>query len=252
MQSPCVGVITSLPIEAQSLTLQKLQIGQTFLLKPRLLLHVSGMGHDRAHAGAVQLIRYGARALVSWGTAGGLAPGLEAGKLILPDVVMNEQNQIFNTDASWRSELSKELKNYVAICHDPLLQARDIVASVHAKRSLFSQFKAVAVDMESAAIGMAAGQANIKFIAVRSIVDSAEQAFPTWLRPCLTEHGEVKSMELFRKALKPQRFIELVALFRAFALAKASLKTAAAMMDFSQPAIPGPTVGQGPELVALS
>lgn len=252
MQSPCVGVITALPAEAQSLTLQKLQIGQTLLLKPRLLLHVSGMGHARAHAGAVQLIRYGARALVSWGTAGGLAPGLEAGKLVLPDIVMNEQNQIFKTDASWRNELFLELKNNVAISHEPLLQARDIVASVHDKRSLFSQFKAVAVDLESAAIGIAARQANIKFIAVRSIVDSAEQAFPAWLRACLTEQGEVKSLELFKKVLKPQRFIELVGLFRAFSLAQASLKTAAAMMDFSDPSIVDSSAKQDSELVALS
>lgn len=233
MQSACVGVITALPFEAQSLTPKKLNVGQTLLLGPRLLLHVSGMGHASAHAGAVRLIRYGARALVSWGTAGGLAPGMAVGKLVLPDIVMNEQNQIFKADAFWRNQLFQELKHIVPVSHDPLLQAGDIINTIHDKRRLFSQFNAVAVDMESAAIAMAARQAKIKFIAVRSIVDSAEQAFPAWLRPCLSEHGEVKSLHLMKKILKPQHFVELFDLFRAFTLAKASLKAAAAMMDIS-------------------
>lgn len=233
----CVGVIAALPVEAQSLFPKKLHVGQTFLFAPRLLLHVCGIGHERAHAGALHLIHCGARALVSWGTAGGLAPDLKAGKLILPDVVMNEQNQVFKTDTSWRNQVFHELKNKVSVSHAPLLQAREIIVSSHDKKRLFTEYRAGAVDMESAAIAMVAYQAKIKFMAVRCIVDPAEQALPSWLHPCLSEEGEVNPMHLMKKICKPRRIIELIDLFRAFSQAKASLRIAAALMNITEDSV---------------
>ena len=67
-----IAILVALPIEARSLTSQKLAVGQTVSLTDDLILHISGIGAHRARAGAMHALGIGAGALVSWGTAAGL------------------------------------------------------------------------------------------------------------------------------------------------------------------------------------
>ena len=61
------------------------------------LLVLSGIGPVSAAEGARRLVLSGARALISWGVAGGLDPQLAAGALVLPEAVISPENRVFPT-----------------------------------------------------------------------------------------------------------------------------------------------------------
>jgi adenosylhomocysteine nucleosidase len=225
MKEIWVGILAALPIEARSLTPKKLSIGQTIALKNNLLLHIAGMGAEQARVGAYHLLSRGVNALVSWGTAGGLAPGLRAGQLVLPNQVMDEQRHVFNVDAEWRTQLKRQLENQLLITDGILLQTQHILTSVSAKQYFFEQYQAVAVDMESVAIATAAHSAKAPFMAIRSIVDTADFALPEWLLQSLTLSGEMRPRALMGKLCRdPRRLQPLIRLARDFSLAQATLK----------------------------
>jgi adenosylhomocysteine nucleosidase len=231
-----VTIITALPAEARSLTSQKLKIGQTVTLAPHLNLHVSGVGANRGRAAALHAIGQGAKALVSWGTAGGLDTHLPPGRLVLPDRLIDPQQRIFPVDSAWRNQLHASLAPVMSVSRGTLLQVKEIVTGTAAKHQLFTQSRAVAIDMESAAIAAVALQEGARFIAVRSVVDTSDCAIPPWLSTSLNTLGEVRHAALLRRlCYQPSRIFALVQLARAFSVAKSALRIAANFVCHSPP-----------------
>ena len=142
------------------------------------LLVVSGMGAAAAASGARQLVDAGARALLSWGVAGGLDPALPAGALFLPGEVISADGVVYQTAREWRETLA----TMVASCHPVtggrLLTSRRPLGSAADKSIAFSETGAAAVDMESAAVAEVARAQGLPFLAVRAIVDTAKDPLP--------------------------------------------------------------------------
>jgi adenosylhomocysteine nucleosidase len=163
-----LGVIAALPAEAASCGLQG-------TLWP---LVCSGIGREAAARGAQQLIENGVAGLISWGTAGALAPDLKAGTLVLYMRCVDAVNgETFNTDLTLRTRIYECLRGIGPVVCDGLTSAEPIV-SVPDKRALRAHFSCSAVDMESAAIARLARHHRLPFIAIRTIVDPADFALP--------------------------------------------------------------------------
>jgi adenosylhomocysteine nucleosidase len=135
------------------------------------------MGRDAAAVGARSLVDAGARALLSWGMAGGLDPSLRAGTLFLPNYVMAEEGGVA-TQPTWREHLAAALRAHHPTAGGTLYTSPVAVDSVAAKGALFKSTGASAVDMECLHVAAVADARGLPFMAIKVIVDAADDALP--------------------------------------------------------------------------
>ena len=136
-----IGIFVALPVEARCFTSRKVSIGQTIAVKDNLILRVGGMGAESAKTSAQHLVTLGARSLMSWGTAAGLAPYIRPGDLMIPDQVIDQNGKTFSVDLAWRDRVRAQLPAMTVIS-GALLQANQIVTTVASKEALFRQYQA--------------------------------------------------------------------------------------------------------------
>ncbi len=149
-----------------------------FEVEDGTLVAVSGMGRAAAVGAADALVEAGATALVSWGLAGGLDPGLRAGTICLPSMVVSRDGAAFATDLHWREILAAAIGGRLVVVSGKLLTSAAAIEDVAAKAAAFGETGAVAVDMESAGVAQIAVVNKLPFVAVRAIVDTAGDTLP--------------------------------------------------------------------------
>jgi adenosylhomocysteine nucleosidase len=192
------------------------------------LLKVAGIGVKNAFAASELLIAEGAAALLSWGSAGALHPKLSAGNLILPKSVIASQKNVFHPDADWHKRLVVRLTNRLEIHSEPLAQSPSVLASPTEKFNFFNQNDAIAVDMESGSVAEMACRANLPFMAIRAIADTADMAIPASALNAIDEDGRLRPMRLLSSlARKPSDMLLLARLSRSFRAARTTLETVA-------------------------
>jgi adenosylhomocysteine nucleosidase len=153
-----IGFVTGLAAEARLLR------GLGFLVE------VGGGLPAGALAAAERLVARGARGLVSFGLAGGLAPEVAPGILLVPEVVMEGQRR-FACDAGLMGYLGGSTGHV-------MVAGRQIAVSVRDKAALFRKSRAVAVDLESGAVARAAAAAGLPFAVLRAVADPAGRHLP--------------------------------------------------------------------------
>jgi hopanoid-associated phosphorylase len=136
-------------------------------------------------------ISRGCTGVISFGTAGGLAPDLEPGALIVASSVCGPFGEL-RTDDAWSARIVD------AFAGTPLqrLTRRGVMAGVAApvkseaeKRSLHSSTGALAVDMESHIAGAIALARGLPFAVCRAIVDPAWRTLPPAATAGLRDDG---------------------------------------------------------------
>lgn len=146
----------------------------------------------------------GCSGIVSFGTAGGLAPELEPGALIVADAVEGPFGRI-DTDRRWAGKLA------AAIAAGPLaarLQRGLMVAvtaplvSADDKRALHRSTGALAVDMESHIAGATAAAHGVPFAVCRAIVDPAWRTLPSAATAGLRDDGSTAIGPILRELLR--------------------------------------------------
>jgi adenosylhomocysteine nucleosidase len=173
-----LGIVAALAAESRPLGAARHHGAAPTTLADGTLLVVSGIGPVAAAEGARRLVRSGARALVSWGVAGGLDPELAPGTLVLPEAVISPEGRVFPTAHEWRERVRAALAVSHAVCGGRLLTCREPLRSTDAKARAFHETAAVAVDMESSAVAEVAASQRLLFLAVRAIVDTAADVVP--------------------------------------------------------------------------
>lgn len=116
----------------------------------------------------------GAKAVISIGIAGGLAPELPAGTIVVADAVEDGETR-WAVNPAWRHNLRSMLP--AAVSGD-ISGVDRAVADRHAKASLYRRSGALAVDMESHVAARLAAQHRVPFAALRIIADPAERTLP--------------------------------------------------------------------------
>ena len=157
----------------------------------------TGVGSDAAAEGARRLLAEGARALVSFGVCGGLAPHIGAGSMVLADAAV-AGDQRFETDPAWRDAVRRRIGDEFSVTDGALLGVDAMVATVEAKRALYEATGAIACDMESHGIGAVARQAGVPFLVLRAVSDPDTHDVPAWILKCLTRDGGVNYKRLFK------------------------------------------------------
>jgi hopanoid-associated phosphorylase len=126
----------------------------------------------RAALGAA--IARGASGIISFGIAGGLAPGLAAGDWVVASGVASRKG-VIATDRAWTQRLLEILPDAV---HAHVAGANTVIRSPLEKFQLYDETQAAAVDMESHIAAEIAAEHRIPFAACRVILDAAHRMLP--------------------------------------------------------------------------
>ncbi|MFM0292315.1 MULTISPECIES: phosphorylase [Paraburkholderia] len=146
----------------------------------------------------------GCSGIVSFGTAGGLAPDLEPGALIVADAVEGPFGRL-QTDRPWADRLAAALaagpraarvrRGLMAAVTAPLVSAGD-------KDVLHRTNGALAVDMESHIAGAKAAAHGVPFAVCRAIVDPAWRTLPSAATAGLRDDGSTALAPILRELLR--------------------------------------------------
>lgn len=184
---------------------------------------IGGGTYAGALLAAERLIRNGARALVSFGVAGGLDPALRPGTILVPHEVLTDGNRI-PTDPGLNRRLGRQSETI-------LFGADRIVASAAAKTALFTATRAGAVDIESGAVAQVAARHGIPFAVLRAICDPAERDLPPAALIPPNRRGGIRLSRIIGSVLKqPRQLPFLPALAADAAAAHRALRTAVIRM----------------------
>jgi hopanoid-associated phosphorylase len=157
-----------------------------------------------AREGAERLIAEGATALMSFGIAGGLVPGLEPGALLLPPaVIAPESDDVFPVDKAWHARVMAA----AAACGLPLVTTAPVVGldravtTVAEKAALARTTGASAVDMESHVVAAVAREHGVPLLVLRAIADPARRTIPAPALVGLGPEGEARPLAVALRLL---------------------------------------------------
>ncbi|MEM7685788.1 MAG: hypothetical protein AAF293_13245 [Pseudomonadota bacterium] len=190
-----LGVICGMEAEAKALGALRLD--------PRLIVGISAARPDRAEDLAREMIDADATALLSWGIAGGLAPGLASGTLVVATSV---------TDATQQTLALTRPTNLGDASDGHLFGSDHVIQTPEEKAILWQTTGAVAVDMETHRIARAAHQAALPCLAIRAISDVSTRALPPGTEDALDDKGKPRILPvLFGLMRDPSRLGALLA-----------------------------------------
>ncbi len=138
------------------------------------------------------LVEHGATALLSWGCAGALSREVHPGELLLPRSIFTEDGQTLDTDKLWHKRWTKHLSGTLTWHEDTLVESSKVILDVEEKEQLARRSGAIAVDMESAAIGQVARQAGIPFMVIRTLADTANEALPSCIVKTMSDEKDIQ------------------------------------------------------------
>jgi adenosylhomocysteine nucleosidase len=197
-----IGIVTGLTAEAR-------------LARPLGTPRAGGGTPEGAAQAAGALIAEGATALISFGLAGGLTPGLHPGTLIVP-------TQVRTAAASYATDLA-----LTQLLGGPAhtLYAGDAVAVTAAdKAALHAATGADAIDLESGAVARVAAAHGVPFAVLRAVCDPADSTLPPAAIIALDTRGAIALARVAASVLRhPGQVPALLRLARDAARARAAL-----------------------------
>lgn len=219
-----LGIVTGLPAEARAA-----RGGDS----ENIRILCCGASAARAEALARSLVDRGAAGLLSFGTAGGLRPGLSAGTVVVARRVVGPAGEIFEIDGNWAARLDAELRPGLDALSAPVAGADIPVAEVETKAALGESSGAAAADMESHAVARVGAAAGLPVAAVRVIADPAERSLPSSLLSALSSGGRPRAERILMETLgRPHDLPALARLAWDYRRALRSLRRVAVLGGF--------------------
>ncbi|KAF1024550.1 MAG: hypothetical protein GAK40_01525 [Burkholderia plantarii] len=180
---------------------------------------------DRLERALSEAVAQGCSGIISFGTAGGLAPDLEPGTLVIAEAIDGPFGEM-TTDAAWCRRLVAALRGTpaagrlrqgrMAAVGAPVIGARE-------KAALHARHGALAVDMESHIAGAFAAARGVPFAVCRAIVDPAWRTLPPAATAGLRDDGTTAIVPILRELAKQPS--QLGALLKLASDAKAARTT---------------------------
>lgn len=175
--------------------------------------------------------------VISAGSCGALAPGLEAGDVIIPEGVLDPGGRRLNVTPGAHATAVRLASIGVrgpgsGVRRPPipesqfpsawtglLLTSREVVATPETKASLREESGAFAVDMESALIVAWASSHGCPSLVIRAVSDTASQEIPASLIGLVTREGRLRSgRAIVRVLTRPRAIPSALALRRGTAI----------------------------------
>jgi adenosylhomocysteine nucleosidase len=162
------------------------------------------------------LVEAGARALVSFGLAGGLDPGLRCGTVLIPSTVLTEGERLVADPVT--------AERFGGLTGHRLLAGSRVAPDAASKQRLFAATQAHAIDLESGAVARAAFAHGLPFVVVRAVCDAADRDLPPAALVALDAAGSIGFLRVMRSVFaQPEQIPALLALARDAAAARRAL-----------------------------
>jgi adenosylhomocysteine nucleosidase len=204
MERAKIGFVVGLSAEARLLRPLSVRVG------------IGGGFPAGAARAAEKLVKEGAKALVSFGLAGGLNPALLPGAVLLPEAVIDD-GEIYPCDPSLIGWLGGANAKFI-------MSAKWVAETAADKNSLFEATRAEAIDLESGAVARVAAGANIPFAVLRAVADPAQRNLPPAALIALNGAGEIGFLSVLASVFrKPVQIPALIALAQDAAKARKAL-----------------------------
>ncbi|WP_321959562.1 phosphorylase [Burkholderia cenocepacia] len=159
---------------------------------------------DRLERALTEATSRGCAGIVSFGTAGGLAPDLAPGALVIANAIDGPFGRV-ETDAGWSTRLVAALRDtpvWARVTRGTLAAVGAPVVSEQDKAALHHAKGALAVDMESHIAAAFAAARGVPFAVCRAIVDPAWRTLPSAATAGLRDDGSTAILPILRELLK--------------------------------------------------
>jgi hopanoid-associated phosphorylase len=136
---------------------------------------------------ARELVKRGAKRLMSFGIAGGLEPGLPIGAMVIGAQVAASDGT-WECDKAWSAEL---VQKFPQAHVGGVWGSEKLIASAREKRALYEKSRCLIVDMESQCAGQIAAEAGLPLSVLRVVCDSADMDVPPVVMAAIGEDGKI-------------------------------------------------------------
>jgi adenosylhomocysteine nucleosidase len=190
-----VTVVTAMPREAAALDVRAIAVGT----------------RSRAGEAARDLLRRdGTGVLLIAGVCGGLDPALRAGDLIVGRRVVSPRGEELWPDAAMFEAASRALRNAgVRFASSSLLTQDDPSADSAERSRLGRTHDAAGADMETFDIARAAAAEGVPWLALRAVVDTADEELPPSLKHWSGESDATVVLRALRRPLEWPAYVRL-------------------------------------------
>ncbi len=221
------GIVAALRLEAQILA----RAWRTHPPQARAVCSVAGIGRASAMRAATDLLAAGCTSLACWGFAGALDPRLASGALLLPTTVVGQRRAEHNTDPAWQGRMQAILAPHLTTESRPILEVTHPVVDAASKATLFAQTGAIALDMESGAVAEIARSADVPFVVLKAVVDTAHDELPRAALRAIGAGGKLSTGVFDVRLLsRPAELRQLLRLWRGVRTARRTLSRAAYLL----------------------
>lgn len=114
--------------------------------------------------------------VVSCGFAAGLADGVGAGTIVLPESLVDPHGDVRPVSARWHARIRERVGDGPVV--GPLIHTAEILTGPRDKRAAAETGPSVAADMESWLIAGACAERRLPFVALRVVLDPVDVAVP--------------------------------------------------------------------------
>ena len=181
-----------------------------------LEFHFLGVGPRRAGSAMTEALSRSKRkpeGVLMLGVAGAVDPGMESGEVILADSYALDTKEDTADDISPDPDMLEIAETVAADLRMPVrrtssLTVDHLIVEGSERRELREKYEVGSVNMEDHAVASAARKADVPFLSVRTILDTAEQSIPGYL-PGLSKGRSAVLTEIM---LKPWRIPTLMKL----------------------------------------
>jgi adenosylhomocysteine nucleosidase len=211
-----LGVLTGLACEVDCLPNQSNE----------MLIACAGARPYQAEHLSKRFIDQGCNALLSFGIAGALVPGVQVGDTVVSTGVINAKRDIFFADNSWLQRVIVLLEQELSSVHTGLVYGSDkIISTPQLKSEIYANSKAICVDMETHNMALVASRASIPFLAIRVISDDTRRSIPSVALGVIGENGKPLIGHVIGRLLRhPNQIPALMALSRDMETALVTLR----------------------------
>lgn len=231
-ERPCVAVIAALGAELRQLRSMRLPRG--------VRIFQSGPGRAASRQAANRAVASGAQALLSWGLAGGLKPGVETGSVILASQVTDAAGLELRGDARWGERLQSRLPAELTVHVGSLLSTDRVLSRVEDKAAAARASGALGVDMETHALASVAAAHELPWIALRVVADSAFDELPASVAGCVDGSGNTRLAGVVQLMLRPAQWPALIKIGRSYRRAARTLAVLAGALGPTGFGLAGP------------
>lgn len=172
------------PILKETEILEKVHLRPAIIIRgeyqgKEIIIGHTGVGVDKMYRAAQFCIKeYRPEICINVGYCGALTPHLSLGDMIVADSVVYEKNGASLPQNSTMSS-KKDIEGF-KIHNGIILTVDKVISNPHEKAFLGTKFGAIAVDMESFGLALAAFDLNSSFGIVRSVLDPMDMHLPAF------------------------------------------------------------------------